>query len=102
MSKHFSDVRSAVGKVRGGVRVLHHKNTANCPIVRVPVPQQVVLPMQMHIGTPCTPIVKTGDNVSAGQMIGQIPEKALGAPVHASVSGQVTEVNDKYIAIRRV
>ena len=50
MSKHMSDVRSAVGKVRGGVRVLHHKNTADCPIVRVPVPQQVVLPMQMHIG----------------------------------------------------
>jgi hypothetical protein len=35
-------------------------------------------------------------------MIGQIPEKALGAPIHASISGQVTEVTDKYIAIRRV
>ena len=29
-------------------------------------------------------------------------EKALGAPIHASISGQVTEVTDKYIAIRRV
>lgn len=73
------------------------------PVVTDPVqPAEVRIQLGQHVGAPCTPIVKTGDNVSAGQMIGQIPEKALGAPVHASVSGQVTEVTDKYIAIRRV
>ena len=91
MSKHVSVVRSAVGKVRGGVRVLHHKNTANCPIVRIPAPQQVVLPMQMHIGTPCTPIVKVGDTVSVGQCVAD-SEAYISAPIHASISGVVKSI----------
>ena len=65
-------------------------------------PAEVRIPLSQHVGAPCTPLVKAGETVSVGQMIGQIPEKALGAPIHASISGQVTEVTDKYIAIRRV
>ena len=65
-------------------------------------PAEVKIPLSQHVGAPCTPIVSVGETVSVGQMIGQIPEKALGAPIHASISGQVTEVTDKYIAIRRV
>ena len=65
-------------------------------------PSEVKIPLSQHVGAPCTPLVKAGDTVSVGQMIGQIPEKALGAPIHASIPGQVTEVTDKYIAIRRV
>lgn len=65
-------------------------------------PSEVKISLSQHVGAPCTPIVKAGDTVSVGQMIGQIPEKALGAPVHASIPGQVTEVTDQYIAIRRV
>ena len=67
-----------------------------------PQPAEVRIQLGQHVGAPCTPLVKAGDMVSIGQMIGQIPEKALGAPVHASIAGQVTEVTDKYIAIRRV
>ncbi len=93
MSKPLSDVRSAVGKVRGGVRVLHHKNTAQCPIVRVPAPQQVVLPMQMHIGKPCAPIVKVGDAVSVGQCIADSAEY-VSAPIHASISGVVKGIGN--------
>ena len=65
-------------------------------------PAEVKIPLSQHVGAPCTPIVSVGETVSVGQMIGQIPEKALGAPIHASIPGQVTEVTDKYIAIRRV
>ena len=65
-------------------------------------PSEVKIPLSQHVGAPCTPIVSVGETVSVGQMIGQIPEKALGAPIHASIPGQVTEVTDKYIAIRRV
>ena len=66
------------------------------------VPAEVKIPLSQHVGAPCVPIVRVGDIVNVGQMIGQIPEKALGAPIHASIPGQVTEVTDKYIAIRRV
>ena len=65
-------------------------------------PAEVKIMLSQHVGAPCQPVVKEGDSVSEGQLIGQVPENALGAPVHASISGQVTEVNDKYIAIRRV
>ena len=73
------------------------------PMTADPIaPSEVRIQLSQHVGAPCTPTVKVGDSVSEGQMIGAIPEKALGAPVHASIPGQVTEVTDKYIAIRRV
>ncbi|OLR55126.1 NADH dehydrogenase [Hornefia porci] len=64
-------------------------------------PQEVHIMLSQHVGAPAQPIVRAGDRVTAGQMIGRIPEDALGAAVHASIGGEVTEVTDKYIAIRR-
>ena len=49
-------------------------------------PPQVVIPLQMHIGAPCQPLVKVGDHVTMGQQLGDNPA-ALGAPRHATVSG---------------
>lgn len=86
-------VISAVKKVRGGVKVDHHKNTAGCEVVRIPVPKQVVLPMQQHIGAPCTPTVKVGDTVAVGQVIGD-SDKFVSAPIHASISGTVTAIGN--------
>ncbi|MBQ1270282.1 MAG: RnfABCDGE type electron transport complex subunit C, partial [Clostridia bacterium] len=53
-------------------------------------PKQVVIPMQQHIGSPCTPIVKVGDHVLRGQKIGD--GEGLCVPVHASVSGIVSAI----------
>lgn len=64
-------------------------------------PQDVHIMLSQHVGAPAQPIVRAGDRVTVGQMIGRIPEDALGAAVHASIGGEVTEVTDKYIAIRR-
>ena len=90
---HVDGVISAVKKVRGGVKVDHHKNTAGCEVVRIPVPKQVVLPMQQHIGAPCVPTVKVGDTVAVGQVIGD-SDKFVSAPIHASISGTVTAVGN--------
>lgn len=89
----FDGVLKAVKKVRGGVKVAHHKNTAETEVVRLPVPQKVTIPMQQHIGAPCEPIVKVGDKVAVGQLIGDT-DKFVSAPIHASVSGVVTAVGD--------
>jgi len=97
MSKKTPGVLTAVRHGRGGVRVTHNKNTAEMPIERMPVPQRVVLPMQQHIGVPCTPIVKVGDTVSVGQKIGD-SDKFISAPIHASISGTVTAVGDVKLA----
>ena len=57
------------------------------------VPKQVVIPMQQHIGAPCTPLVEVGDSVLCGQKIGD--GEGLCVPVHASVSGTVVAVEQR-------
>ena len=56
-------------------------------------PAQVVIPMQQHIGAPCTPLVQVGDKVLLGQKIGD--GEGLCVPVHASVSGKVIAVEPR-------
>ena len=55
-----------------------------------PEPDMVVIPMAQHIGAPCKPLVKKGDQVALGQKIGD--NQGLCVPVHASVSGKVKAV----------
>jgi Na+-translocating ferredoxin:NAD+ oxidoreductase RnfC subunit len=63
-------------------------------------PARVRLPLQQHIGVPCEPAVKKGETVREGTLVGEIPPGALGARVHASVSGTVEEVTREWVAIR--
>ena len=56
-------------------------------------PKQVVIPLQQHIGAPCTPLVSVGDRVLRGQKIGD--GEGLCVPVHASVSGSVVAIEPR-------
>jgi len=56
-------------------------------------PAAVRIPLRQHIGAPAEALVRPGDRVRAGQCIGEIPEKGLGARIHASVDGTVTAVD---------
>lgn len=78
-------------KTKGGVHVPHHKNTWEKPSAELPMPAKVVLPMAQHIGAPCVPTVKKGDYVYAGQIVGD-SESYVSVPVHASVSGTVSDI----------
>lgn len=60
---------------------------------------RVTLKLSQHIGAPAMPVVKVGDPVQAGDMVGKIPEGALGAPIHASIDGVVREVTNEAIVI---
>ena len=79
----------------GGVHPAEHKEaTEQKPIQPLAnAPAQVVIPMSMHIGAPCKPVVQKGDTVTVGQMIGATA--GLGAPIHASVSGTVVAVEPR-------
>ncbi len=77
---------------KGGIHVNDHKHTARCRVKLFADPQKVIIPMGQHIGAPCVCLVKKGDRVLAGQKIGEVPEGALGAPVHSSVSGTVEKI----------
>ncbi len=58
----------------------------------------VEIPLKQHIGAPCVATVKVGDRVQVGQSIGVRPvtdgKPALGADIHASISGTVAAVGD--------
>lgn len=74
-----------------GARVPHEKATAGLATVRMPVPEHVVIPMQMHIGAPAEPVVKKGDTVMVGTLIGKAGG-FVSANIHSSVSGTVLDV----------
>lgn len=65
-------------------------------------PSSVKIKMGQHIGAPCKPLVQVGDLVQRGEVIGEIPDGKLGARVHASLDGIVTEQNDAYVVIEAV
>ena len=78
----------------GGVHPHDMKAATNeMAIQQLPPPAEVVIPMSMHFGAPCTPLVKVGDEVKVGQKIGEF--RGLGAPIHASVSGKVKAVEPR-------
>lgn len=59
----------------------------------------VKIPLKMHIGAPSVPVVSAGQAISRGDLIADIKEGALGANVHASISGTVTAVTNDSITI---
>ena len=61
--------------------------------VKLPLPDSVVIPMAMHIGAPAKPVVKVGDYVKTGQLIGE-PGGFVSAPIYASVSGTVKKIGE--------
>lgn len=79
---------------KGGVHPPQNKNTANCAVEKMPPPKKVFIPLSQHIGGACVPLVKKGDVVDKGQIIGNV-EGGLGCPVHASVSGVVESIEVK-------
>ena len=62
-------------------------------------PSSVKVMLSQSIGVPASAAVKPGDKVSAGDVIGNAAEGKLSMPVHASISGTVTEVTPKYVVI---
>ena len=57
--------------------------------------RMVEIKLKQHVGAPGSPVVKVGDQVRKGDVIAVIPEKALGAQLHASISGTVTGISDR-------
>ena len=75
----------------GGIHPKENKHYAEHQAVQeFPAPDLLVIPMAQHIGAPCLPLVKKGDQVTMGQKIGD--NEGLCVPVHASVSGKVKAV----------
>ena len=81
---------------RGGIHPDGHKDMSRggAP-VPVPAPGTVVIPMLQHIGAACKPLVAVGDTVLMGQIVGDGEGRC--SPVHASVSGTVTAIEEREV-----
>ena len=78
----------------GGIHPVEGKeSTEHKALVRFPAPENVVIPMSMHLGAPANPIVNVGDYVKMGQKIGEAAG-FISAPVHSSVSGKVIAIQE--------
>lgn len=61
--------------------------------------QKVTILRSQHIGAKAEPIVKIGDKVQKGDLIGEISDGKLGAKIHASIDGIIKEITDESIVI---
>ncbi|MDN6229337.1 MAG: electron transport complex protein RnfC, partial [Enterobacterales bacterium] len=64
-------------------------------------PEQVELILNQHIGAPASPSVEIGQRVVEGECIAQMKDGALGAALHASISGVVSQVGSRSITLVR-
>ena len=65
--------------------------TESVPIRRMPFPDEIVLPLRQHAGKPARLLVKKGDRVQRGDLIGEA-QGFISVPIHASAAGTVTDV----------
>jgi len=77
---------------RHGVHPPEHKElTASHRIRRMPYPAEVVIPLRQHAGKPAKLVVKEGDRVLRGDVLGEA-DGFVSVPVHASASGRIVEI----------
>ncbi len=70
----------------------------DCPIQKRKMQvRQVSIPLKQHIGDPAIPIVKVGETVEKGALIGKIPDGSLGAVIHASISGIIRHIGQEIV-----
>ncbi len=67
--------------------------------------RKVGIRLKQHIGEPCQPTVQLGQQVAKGQVVGRPAMRdggpALGVPVHASIEGTVTALDNGVIWLQQ-
>jgi electron transport complex protein RnfC len=80
----------------GGVHPSYRKDISIIePLRDAPLPDIAVVPLSQHIGTPNEPVVKKGDEVLEGQVIGA-SGSFVSSKVHAPVSGEILDIKKAF------
>ncbi len=79
--------------VLGGIHPPENKLSANKYIEVLPLAEQMVVPLGQNLGAPSKALVKRGDKVKAGQLIGR-GESFISANLHSPVSGTVAKLDN--------
>lgn len=82
----------SISTFRRGVHPDEYKNlTCHLPSKLMPLPDEVFIPLQQHIGAPCEALIEKGDEVKTGQKIADT-SAFVSSPIHASITGTVVAV----------
>ena len=82
---------------RVGVHKYYHYEMADLICAQ---PEEVHIPVQMHIGPPAVPTVAPGDRVRWGDLIAAPQPGKLGARIHASMDGRVAAVGETITIVK--
>ena len=82
----------------GGIHPPGQKQlTTNKKIKRLPLPKQLILPLQQHIGREGSLLVNVGDKVLKGQALTS-SDHPMAVPIHAPTSGTISAIKESIIA----
>lgn len=76
----------------GGIHPKENKLSVGNKIQSIELPEEVAIPLSQHIGAPCQPIVKRGDKVKVGSLVGR-SVGFISANIHSPVSGTVSKID---------
>ena len=83
--------------IPGGIHPPQNKTqSTQLPLVSLAIPPQLIIPLNQHIGAAAKPLVKPGDKVLAGELIGAA-DGIFSANIHASSSGTVVAIEERAI-----
>ncbi len=79
----------------GGIKLTDFKDLSKQKAIEnFPAPDKAVIPLSQHTGIPAKPVVKKGDSVLKGQLLGEAGG-FISSPVHSSISGTVSALENR-------
>ncbi|RDE19472.1 electron transport complex subunit RsxC [Motiliproteus coralliicola] len=85
---------SRIWSFHGGIHPPENKQQSLLkPLRQAPIPPQLIIPLQQHIGAPATPLVEVGERVLKGQAIAE-PSGHVSIYQHAPTSGIVSHIGN--------
>ncbi len=81
---------------RGGVHPQYFKDlSVREPLREAPLPSPAIVPLTQHIGAPNKPVVKKGEKVKEGQLLGK-SGSFISSPVHSPISGKILDIKKAF------
>ncbi len=81
------------GYLFNGLGLKEKQGARDLTIEVMPAPKTVYIPFSQHKGKPAVPVVKAGDYVKIGTLIGK-PAEGLSSSIHSSISGRVVSLRN--------
>jgi len=99
---HMANRKAPIKRLMTKLGLTQFNNTGPLRPETMPA-KKVGVKLSQHVGAPCEPTVSAGQTVRKGETVGRPPmtdgKAALGAPVHASIGGTVTAIEDGVVWI---